>query len=198
MNVLFKTRNCSDTDITTRSKHRPWVNRHSPVLRLFFISLTNVPFSNYSKVYFHFYMPRLRKHISLKGFSHTVSEMAFQKKGIFGSHDVQNTFGRLANKHANKHPQLHATRFRLLQLLQSPFPLPPNSEQSTLPFNWLWRPKSFLKFFFFFLPIWEQRVIAVSNAANQDTVCVVREVGKVCCYPAACKWCHFTNTPALE
>lgn len=77
MNVLFKMKKLYDIVITMQSQ---WtLGKQALPCALFFISLTTVCLSNSSKMYFHFYTPRLRKHVSLKGFSYTISEMAIQK-----------------------------------------------------------------------------------------------------------------------
>lgn len=78
MNVLFKMKKLYDIVITMQSKRT--LGKQALPCALFFISLTTVCLSNSSKIYFHFYTPRLRKHVSLKGFSYTISEMAIQKK----------------------------------------------------------------------------------------------------------------------
>lgn len=67
----------SALEVSTGLRHTG--SKH-PGLQVFIPSLTEVPLLNYSKVYFHFSAPRLRKPTSVRGFSYTVSEMAFQKE----------------------------------------------------------------------------------------------------------------------
>lgn len=119
MNVLFKMKKLYDIVITMQSQRT--LGKQALPCALFFISLTTVCLSNSSKMYFHFYTPRLRKHVSLKGFSYTISEMAIQKKAIFGLHDMPNMFSQLANKRASR-PTAPCHLFLPLQLLQWSFP----------------------------------------------------------------------------
>lgn len=108
-----------------------------PVLRLFSLSLTNMPPSNDSNVYFHFCTPRLKRPISLKGFSDTISEMVFQKKKKY-SLDCMTYKMHLASWQINMRADIHGSRslvFASYSCFSGTFSVPPNSEQSSLPRN---------------------------------------------------------------
>lgn len=125
MNVLFKMKKLYDIVITMQSQRT--LGKQALPCALFFISLTTVCLSNSSKMYFHFSTPRLRKHVSLKGFSYTISEMAIQKKP---SLDYMTCQICLASWQINVRAdlRLRVTCFCLYSCFSGPFPIPSTSQ----------------------------------------------------------------------
>lgn len=189
MNVLFKMKK-PQWHWYHRAKQTQLLGKEAlPGASLLFKSLTSVPLSNYCKVYFYFYTPRLRKHVSLKGFSYTISEMAFQKSKFQIVWHAKYT-SRLANKHASGYPWLHVTSFCPLYLhlvVLPPIPLIQNSRLHHL----IGLRLSFLNSLFANLG-WDEAIVGPNVGTWHGA-----ELGRVCCHTVACKQSS-TNMPTSE